>query len=80
MNVGNWTLVDKTTNMPVNKGDTITDFRGSTHILHSGNPPHKPGASGYAIVIYTGNDGREYQHQCYVSVYNLKWVDGTATT
>jgi hypothetical protein len=77
MQVGNWTLVDKTTGIPVNKGDTITDFRGESHILHSASPPHKFGAAGYATVIYTGNDDREHHHQCYVSVYNLVWKDTT---
>jgi hypothetical protein len=78
MRIGNWLLVDKATNEPVNKGDTITDFRGEMHVLHDATPPRKPGAAGYATVIYTGNDDRQHYHQCYVSVYNLKWIEGAA--
>jgi hypothetical protein len=77
MIVGNWMLIDKGTNKPVEYGDTVTDFRGEMHILHDATPPHKPGASGYATVIYTGNDDRQHYHQCYVSVYNLVWKDMT---
>jgi hypothetical protein len=78
MRIGNWILVDKTTNKPVSKGDIITDFRGEMHILHDATPPHKPGASGYATVVYTGNDDRQHYHRCYVSMYNLKWIEGAA--
>lgn len=54
-------LVDKTGN-PVNRGETITDFRGESDILESARAPHKPSSTGHVNNFYAG-------------VYGLKWVE-----
>jgi hypothetical protein len=76
MQVGNWTLVDKTTGEPVERGDIIMSFRGDTYYLLGGDPPHKFGASGYVYTRYA-EDGKSYDGRYYASVFNLVWKDTT---
>ena len=59
-----WELIDTETNLPVNIGDTITNFRGETEVLgeHGYNEPPRHEAS-------TGR-----VHGKFPTVFNLKWV------
>ena len=64
-----WTLVRQDTNLPVEPGDTVFDFRGEASILTGGRPPQHAGSTGRVWV----DDGCEY----YPSVFGLTWVRGT---
>lgn len=70
-----WTLIHEKTGEPIKIGETLTDFRGATATLTGGNPPHKPGSSGFVFTTRTpGGSTRE----SYPSVFNLKWVKDSA--
>ena len=60
---GSWALLDMDNN-PVSVGDQYTDFRGATHVIEGGKPPHKDGSTGR---IWT-NVGEFFPGVC-----NLHW-------
>jgi hypothetical protein len=60
----NWTLKDMDYK-PVSVGDKYQDFRGDTHVIEGGRPPHKPSSTGR---IWT-NKGEFFPGVC-----NLTWI------
>lgn len=64
-------LVHKDTGIPVEEGETLTDFRGDTAIFCYGEEPRHPGSTGRAYVREDGCDPFGY----YPSVYDLEWRD-----
>lgn len=65
---GDWHLVVEATGEPVCRHAEVRDFRGELRVIVGGSPPHRPGVSGYVET----EDGAE----SYVTVFDLKWVQG----
>lgn len=63
-------LIDTKTNLPVEIGATLTDFRGETAVLRGATPPHKPSSTG-RVYVQEGDCSAEY----FPSVYKLQWVE-----
>jgi hypothetical protein len=65
MKIDDWTLVHKKTQVEINVGDAIVDFRGEQSKLTGGNPPYRAGTTGAVL------DGNGYSY--YPSVFDLEW-------
>lgn len=64
---GNWILID-TNGQPVHEGQKVQDFRGDTHTIKGGRPPHTPASTGRVWFVET-------TQELYPSVVDLKWVE-----
>jgi len=61
-----WLLIDSVTQVSVERGQVLTDFRGEKEMVRDGTPPHKSNSTG-RIRMAPGN---EY----FPSVYGCKWI------
>lgn len=66
-----WTLLDKNTLEPINRGDTVTTFRGEKGTLEGGRVPHKPSSTGR---VYVKGEGEPYTSEFFPSVIDAMWV------
>lgn len=64
-------LIYKDTGKEVKPGDKVKSFRDELATVVSFSKPHKPSSSGRVLV----DDGNGFQHEYYVSVYGMEWVD-----
>lgn len=65
-------LVHEATNLPVVKGDSVTDFRGEVSVVDDWQPPMHAASSGRVYVRHEGND---YARGYFPSVFGLKFVE-----
>lgn len=69
MEIEGYKLIDCKTGLTVNKGDTITDFRGDVYTVTGGAPPHKASSCGYVYTVFDGSEGCYY-----VNNFSIVWV------
>jgi len=65
-------LVHKDTQLEVEKGETVIDFRGDSAIVTGWEEPRHSGSTGR---VYVRPVDAEWTQGYYPSVFDLKWID-----